>query len=344
MSTTDTKSRFSTPPVLVNPGGWGPTTLPEQFVGVPYNPFSKSDKLGKVADFTRSYGWRGNQQDDYDDGVDFNLVDTVKSVKPKKSFRSRRFPRKIQNKRTEREAQKPVLKGKQAKYLVQTRRRGKWKNYKPTKKRHHNNNNNALKREPSVKVKADWVVKEQFELTQLTKMSANVPKVEDLLFCGHLAKYDQNYDKCSCRPGKSRPLKKFDNYNFTYVTTLEDPNLLVFAEQKKGNVFATDELMAQLMCSTRSVHPWDLVFTRLEDTLFIDKRDDSNLEMLTVNETAPPQDPDKNEEVSHINTPEKLSIEATAINQNYSQQVLLHEQKKTYEHENPFADDEDGER
>ena len=56
--------------------------------------------------------------------------------------------------------------------------------------------------------------------------------------------------------------------------------------------------------------------------LFMDKREASQLDYLTVNETAvdppmPGEDPDKN-----INAPDRLSLEATMINQNFSQQIL----------------------
>lgn len=60
----------------------------------------------------------------------------------------------------------------------------------------------------------------------------------------------------------------------------------------------------------------------MNDTLFLDKREASQLEYLTVNETAvdpptPGEDPDNN-----INAPDRLSLEATMINQNFSQQIL----------------------
>ena len=44
---------FSTPQVSVNPDGWGPVALPEKFVDMPYAPFSKSDRLGRAADFSQ---------------------------------------------------------------------------------------------------------------------------------------------------------------------------------------------------------------------------------------------------------------------------------------------------
>src|SRR5277367_4052558 len=50
---------FSLPPINDNPdGGWGPSSsnLPEQFKfkDIPYAPYSKSDKLGRFADWNDS--------------------------------------------------------------------------------------------------------------------------------------------------------------------------------------------------------------------------------------------------------------------------------------------------
>ena len=41
-------ARFSTPAIQDNPTGWGPNSIPAQFKDMPYQPFSKSDRLGKV--------------------------------------------------------------------------------------------------------------------------------------------------------------------------------------------------------------------------------------------------------------------------------------------------------
>ncbi|KAG8715704.1 hypothetical protein FRC08_010260 [Ceratobasidium sp. 394] len=48
---------FVLPPIQDNPdGSWGPSALhmPAQFKDIPYAPFSKTDKLGKFADWTES--------------------------------------------------------------------------------------------------------------------------------------------------------------------------------------------------------------------------------------------------------------------------------------------------
>lgn len=39
---------FQAPAIQNNPDGWGPCELPDQFRDIPYQPFSKGDRLGKV--------------------------------------------------------------------------------------------------------------------------------------------------------------------------------------------------------------------------------------------------------------------------------------------------------
>lgn len=63
-----TKPHFALPTIFDNPNGWGPTeeSIPRQFLDVPYAPYNKGDKVGKVADFggysygAKMYGQRGD--------------------------------------------------------------------------------------------------------------------------------------------------------------------------------------------------------------------------------------------------------------------------------------------
>ena len=48
MESVEVKPKFLFPVVPGNPSGWGPCDLPEQFKDVPYQPFSKADRVGKV--------------------------------------------------------------------------------------------------------------------------------------------------------------------------------------------------------------------------------------------------------------------------------------------------------
>ena len=52
--------------------------------------------------------------------------------------------------------------------------------------------------------------------------------------------------------------------------------------------------------------------------MFLDKRDRSSFDLLTVNETAQEPVPEEKESINGV---EKLSQEATLINQNFSQQA-----------------------
>lgn len=181
---------------------------------------------------------------------------------------------------------------------------------------------------------------DELDLNQLLKLQANPPKADDLAWCGQLDHYDESYDKTTSK--NAAPLKRFDNKIFYTVTTAEDPILEKFAVEGVGDIFATDTILAQIMAAPRSVYSWDLVIQKTEGIIYIDKRDDSPFDLLTVSETAhdPPQ---VGEGVEEINTPDRLSVEATMINQNFSQQILqapTADSRKTFE-PNPFFGDEE---
>lgn len=44
--------KFCAPKIQENVDGWGPRCVPEQFQTLPFQPFNKADKIGKVADWT----------------------------------------------------------------------------------------------------------------------------------------------------------------------------------------------------------------------------------------------------------------------------------------------------
>ena len=83
-------------------------------------------------------------------------------------------------------------------------------------------------------------------------------------------------------------------------------------------MFITDTLLTTLMCTPRSVYSWDIVITRAGGRLFFDKRDGSSLDLLTVAETSPEQIA---EDKDNINGVQQLSLEATTLNQSFTQQV-----------------------
>ena len=196
-------------------------------------------------------------------------------------------------------------------------------------------------RESSVTVRPDWIVIEEIEKTQLGKLALpNVKEPEELLSAGALEHYDKVYDRVNVK--NERPLRRIDRV-FHTVTTTDDPVIrrLARADDVDANVFATDSILATLMCCSRSQYSWDIVVQKIGGKIFLDKRDNTEFDLLTVSETAaePPQD-----EANSLNSPRNLALEATFINHNFSQQVLKQEEAKhKLSDENPFAASVEGE-
>lgn len=109
----------------------------------------------------------------------------------------------------------------------------------------------------------------------------------------------------------------------------------------KAQIFATDTVLTTLMCAQRSVYSWDLVLTKRNGCIFIDKRDGSAVDLLTSGETNTAEPVPEDREA--INALPNLSYEATAINQNWSQQALLKGKTHSLGSSNPFAAGTDGE-
>ncbi len=172
-------------------------------------------------------------------------------------------------------------------------------------------------REPSVKIDADWLLLESFELGQLKELQANGPtETNDLRWTGSLEAYDEDFDRATSR--KPKALRKFDNLDSVFVKTSDDPILEELAGAEAGNVFGTDAVLAHLMACTRSVTPWDIVATYAGGTVFLDVRDAFEFELHSVNETS--KEPPAEGEPA-INGRVALTLEATACHHNFTQQV-----------------------
>ena len=60
------------------------------------------------------------------------------------------------------------------------------------------------------------------------------------------------------------------------VTTTDDPVIRKLAKSHPdANVFATDTILATLMCCTRSIYSWDIVVQKIGGKIFLDKRDNT---------------------------------------------------------------------
>lgn len=220
-------------------------------------------------------------------------------------------------------------------------RGGKWPQQNRNRNRYDPKGQGMKKRDAtaSVYVKPNWKVMEEMDFPRLAKLSLpGISEGTDVYKCGSLEYYDKAYDRVTCR--NERRLQRVNRISYK-VTTTDDPIIRQLSKEH-GNVYATDAIVAALMCATRSVISWDIVVHRVDNKLFFDKRDESDFDLLTVNETAADPPYCDEEGKNNINWPKNLALEATYISHNFSQQVLKHDEPRfTFEKPNPFVREED---
>ncbi|KAK3938045.1 hypothetical protein QBC46DRAFT_293045 [Diplogelasinospora grovesii] len=359
--------------------GWGPEVTTETLLnGVPYAPFSKGDKLGRMADWTadskdgrdgrggrQQYNRNYRDQQVYgagsaslfaapaaEDESTFSVVSNVRDTGKTRFGRGAVFTRGGRGQRggargDSRTGGRGQLgqrggrgggqygggggydggRGGRSNAGARGGRRFGWKDYdKP-----------ARNRDASINIKADWKLLEEIDFNRLGKLNLEADEGEDIDSYGFLYYYDRNYDK---PPVKSteRKLTALDRAAYN-VTTSSDPVIQELADKDEATIFATDNILSMLMCSTRSVYPWDIVIVRHGNKVFLDKRDNAALDMVTVNENAADAPLDASEgSKDGINQPGALAEEATYINHNFSNQVVLENenQKVLMPHDNPF--------
>ncbi|KAI8374541.1 translation initiation factor eIF-3, subunit D [Radiomyces spectabilis] len=359
----NSKPQFALPKIFDCEGGWGPVTdvIPPQFRDIPYAPYSKGDKLGRVADWTNPDGQKqdnrevqgrqgragfnrfNREQQAYgaafasaftythtEDESSFSVVDNRSAIAKKMALKTtsgiRNRPQNKQQQTTNyrNAGQRPMAGGRQQ----QNRRRYGYKDYdKPQRLR------NA-----SITIGADWKVLDEIEFSRLSRLNYPIPQPVDVATYGSVNYYNKAYDRVNTK--NEKPLHHIDRVKYE-PTTSEDPVMQQFVEQNKATVFATDAVLSLLMCSTRTVYPWDIIVKKEGDKVILDKRFGGVFDFVTVNENT--YDPPAENEKDTINSWSALSTEATGINRNFCRQVL--EQKSVnFENANPFASDDTKDR
>jgi translation initiation factor 3 subunit D len=211
-------------------------------------------------------------------------------------------------------------------------RRFGWKDYdKP-----------ARNRDASITVKPDWALLEEIDFNRLTKLNLEADEGEDVDSYGFLYYYDRSYDKQPVK-GSERKLTALERAVYN-VTTSSDPIIQELADKDAATIFATDNILSMLMCAPRSVYSWDIVIVRQGNKIFLDKRENAALDMVTVNENAADAPLEASEgSRDGVNQPTALAEEATYINHNFANQVVLETEsnKVRMTHDNPFHNEND---
>ncbi|CCO37564.1 Eukaryotic translation initiation factor 3 subunit D Short=eIF3d [Rhizoctonia solani AG-1 IB] len=234
---------FVLPPIQDNPdGSWGPSVLhmPAQFKDIPYAPFSKTDKLGKFADWTEGdgrdrpgatntqqrYGNRRDGQPAYGSGstnafayiheqdeASFSLVDN-KAAAPRRGgmlFGRGRGGGRGMGARTGFNARTPARGGAAAgRTNARAPARRGWKDWdKPSRTR-----------ESSVPINPSWRILEEIDFPRLSKLRLEVDDPETLESYGKIYAYEKGYDRINTK--NERPLQILDRIKYN-TTTSDDP-------------------------------------------------------------------------------------------------------------------------
>ncbi|KAE8144107.1 eukaryotic translation initiation factor 3 subunit D [Aspergillus avenaceus] len=342
---------------------WGPATSTDNMLqGVPYAPFSKGDKLGRMADWTSESkdqrGGRQNYNRNFRDqqvyGAGTSSLFSVQAAEDESSFSVVDNTR-TSAKRTFGRGGGTVFRGRaqrgagqrggragfqrvgagrgQGDRFYDNRsgrsnrgRRFGWKDYdKPQRTR-----------EPSINVRPEWTMLEEVDFSRLLKLNLETPDGEDIDSYGFLYYYDRSYDKAPVK-GAERRLQSMDRAAYN-VTTSQDPVIQELADKNEATVFASSDILSMLMCAPRSVYSWDLVIVHQGNKIYFDKREGASLDLVTVNENAidaPLELADSAAKQEAINTPSALAMEATFINHNFALQTVSESQDAKLDMQNP---------
>ncbi|KAJ3320527.1 hypothetical protein HDV06_005256 [Boothiomyces sp. JEL0866] len=329
-----------------NSNGWGPSKELYNDMGMPFVLFNKSERLGKIADWTAPaeskenttsvqrkrhqmdiptptpFNYQPNQDD-----ASFSVVDRASASKfGMKSLKAKSLQK------------QPLLK----KVVRYTEKQPK-------------------ARETSIKIKDSWKLIDELDFFRMSDLSFYVEGAEDMYVFivdmmipdpyifelissgvhGSLNYYDKVYDKITTKaPKKLAATSKA----FVNPTASEDPILKELAENSnEKSIIATDTVLAALMCSPRSVYSWDIIISKKGNQLIFDKRSSGVLDYNTVNENAAEPPVESTEKDTNINSHEALASEATQINRNFSQQVVNEGTRVVFSHPHPFLQTDIGE-
>jgi len=191
-------------------------------------------------------------------------------------------------------------------------------------------------------VKPEWKMLEEIDFNRLAKLNLETDDGEDLGSYGFLHYYDRASEKATSTKTAERKLAVQDRLFFN-PTASDDPIIQELAQKDEAIIFATESVLSMLMCAPRSVYPWDIVIVREGNKIFLDKREGSQIDFVSVNENAtdPPLDVSEGNKEA-MNAPQALSMEATFINQNFTIQTVDENAGKfEFPNPNPFYNPEE---
>ncbi|KAJ1815377.1 hypothetical protein LPJ56_002683 [Coemansia sp. RSA 2599] len=346
---------FTLPSVFDNPKGWGPSNSKPTniFSEIPYIPFSKGDKVTRVANWINPNenrdardGGRGRRQRDAghqaygsgtaaafvyaadEDEESFSLVDNRGTAMRKIAVRAVQGGPRSGNAGGARGHGRGGMQrlGQSNNRFGGFRRRYGWRD------------GAAAQRSASVIAADDWKEIQEIQFSRMRDLSFDAGDAEDVGMYGTTGVWDPALDRLSMRMDKAITASPVPRFN---VSASDDPVLAQIAEKNpRVRVLATDAVVAALMAAMVSNSAWDVVVNRVGDRVFFDKRDGGPMDFAPVNENASPPPPSEAKDASSINGAAMLAREARDTTRSLIAQSTA---SKTIELErkNPFSDEEE---
>ncbi len=193
----------------------------------------------------------------------------------------------------------------------------------------------------SIQPESSWTLVKDFNKMALEKLAIDSNtklKVKTKSLYGNIYQINENLEQ-EVSPYNPKPLKTYEDMKFYGNTnTPNDQELLKIDDS--ANIYITDKILAVLMTCNINAHPWHLKIKKMGDKIFIEKMENSEIDLVTVNESdnTPTIYDDTN-----INSYKNLNIEATLINEFIKEQILDIKEDTKLEgtRPNPFKDEED---
>ncbi|KAJ3143111.1 hypothetical protein HK100_010694 [Physocladia obscura] len=370
---------FLLPSIIDNPAGWGPPAAAEGlevFLGinqVPYAPFSRFDRLGKVVDWSapvshltedQPQNQRGNRRNaaaneavgsgtasafafafsnnELLDEASFSVVDRLPTAAVSGNMRkltNKNYQGSYGAKRGGGAGPFGGAGGNVAVFANRFKTGANSNRGGYARRGGFNRYNDKVTRlrDASIAVGNDWQVKEEIEFNRLGKLYFEVEDPEDLSVHGKCLFYDKAFDRITTKTEKRLLPNAAANTTIVNPTASADSILTAYADEAEGRVvIASVDVIAAIMCCAKSVYSWDVVITKTGDRIVLDKREGGHFDLQTVNENA--MEPPVENDTDSLNTPSFLAQESTQIFQNYSMQILKSDSEAfLLKQESPFS-------
>ena len=191
----------------------------------------------------------------------------------------------------------------------------------------------------SIQPDSTWGLIKDFNKLNLEKLVIDntTVKVKTKAIYGNIYTINESFEE-EVSPYNPKLLKRYENMKFYGNTNTPDDKELLSMDESV-NIYTTDKILAVIMTCVYNAHPWHLKIKKLGDKIFIEKMDNSEIDLVTVNES------DNTSTIyddSNINSYKNLNIEATLINEFVKEQILdINEESKLENTEpNPFKDED----